>query len=174
MEIVAAGVEPLRELIGAMHSKLLLAELRRHAPGVAPASVALRARRRARPRYQSARWCSTTPQPVRELDAARQRAGERAERRPVVAADEQHVLAAAALGLGVEAQRRAVGAADLREVRRRTATGGASCGTPSTHTARSQPLGGSLTPLTRFHASARAVGALRRRPALQHHSVTRA
>ncbi|HEY1834359.1 MAG TPA: MerR family transcriptional regulator [Solirubrobacteraceae bacterium] len=30
MEIVAAGVEPLRELIGAMHSKLLLAELRRH------------------------------------------------------------------------------------------------------------------------------------------------
>jgi DNA-binding transcriptional MerR regulator len=30
MEIVAAGVEPLRELIGAMHSKLLVAELRRH------------------------------------------------------------------------------------------------------------------------------------------------
>jgi DNA-binding transcriptional MerR regulator len=30
MEIVAAGVEPLRELIGAMHSKLLLAELREH------------------------------------------------------------------------------------------------------------------------------------------------
>ncbi|HEX3511736.1 MAG TPA: MerR family transcriptional regulator [Solirubrobacteraceae bacterium] len=29
MEIVAAGVEPLRQLIGAMHSKLLLAELRR-------------------------------------------------------------------------------------------------------------------------------------------------
>jgi DNA-binding transcriptional MerR regulator len=28
MEIVAAGVEPLRELIGALHSKLLLAELR--------------------------------------------------------------------------------------------------------------------------------------------------
>ncbi len=41
MEIVAAGVEPLRELIGAMHSKLLLAALRRHrsatsAPGGAP------------------------------------------------------------------------------------------------------------------------------------------
>ncbi len=31
MEIVSAGVEPLRELIGAMHSKMLLAELRRHA-----------------------------------------------------------------------------------------------------------------------------------------------
>jgi DNA-binding transcriptional MerR regulator len=30
MEIVTAGVEPLRELIGAMHSKLLLAELHRH------------------------------------------------------------------------------------------------------------------------------------------------
>jgi DNA-binding transcriptional MerR regulator len=29
MRIVAAGAEPLRELIGAMHSKLLLAELRR-------------------------------------------------------------------------------------------------------------------------------------------------
>ena len=29
MEIIAAGVEPLRELLGAMHSKLLLAELRR-------------------------------------------------------------------------------------------------------------------------------------------------
>jgi DNA-binding transcriptional MerR regulator len=33
MEIVAAGVEPLRELIGAMHSKLLLAELRSHRAG---------------------------------------------------------------------------------------------------------------------------------------------
>jgi DNA-binding transcriptional MerR regulator len=32
MEIVAAGVEPLRELLGAMHSKLLLAELRRQHP----------------------------------------------------------------------------------------------------------------------------------------------
>ena len=29
MEIIAAGTEPLRELIGAMHSKMLLAELRR-------------------------------------------------------------------------------------------------------------------------------------------------
>jgi hypothetical protein len=28
-EIIAAGAEPLRELIGAMHSKLLLAELSR-------------------------------------------------------------------------------------------------------------------------------------------------
>jgi hypothetical protein len=33
MEIVAAGNEPLRELIGAVHSKLLLAELRRHRGG---------------------------------------------------------------------------------------------------------------------------------------------
>jgi DNA-binding transcriptional MerR regulator len=33
MEIVAAGVEPLRELIGAMHSKLLLGELRSHHEG---------------------------------------------------------------------------------------------------------------------------------------------
>jgi DNA-binding transcriptional MerR regulator len=29
-EIITAGAQPLRELIGAMHSKLLLAELRRH------------------------------------------------------------------------------------------------------------------------------------------------
>jgi DNA-binding transcriptional MerR regulator len=33
MEIVTAGVEPLRELLGAMHSKLLLAELRRQRDG---------------------------------------------------------------------------------------------------------------------------------------------
>jgi DNA-binding transcriptional MerR regulator len=33
MEIIAAGVEPLRELLGAMHSKLLLAELRRQRSG---------------------------------------------------------------------------------------------------------------------------------------------
>jgi DNA-binding transcriptional MerR regulator len=33
LEIVAAGVEPLRELLGAMHSKLLLAELRRARAG---------------------------------------------------------------------------------------------------------------------------------------------
>jgi DNA-binding transcriptional MerR regulator len=33
MEIISSGAEPLRELIGAMHSKLLLAELRRHRSG---------------------------------------------------------------------------------------------------------------------------------------------
>jgi len=33
LEIIAAGAEPLRDLIGAMHSKLLLAELRRHRQG---------------------------------------------------------------------------------------------------------------------------------------------
>jgi DNA-binding transcriptional MerR regulator len=32
-EIIASGAQPLRELIGAMHSKLLLAELRRHRRG---------------------------------------------------------------------------------------------------------------------------------------------
>jgi DNA-binding transcriptional MerR regulator len=40
MEIVAAGTEPLRELIGAMHSKLLLAELRRHRAGAAQSGAA--------------------------------------------------------------------------------------------------------------------------------------
>jgi DNA-binding transcriptional MerR regulator len=33
LEIIAAGAEPLRDLIGAMHSKLLLAELRRQRDG---------------------------------------------------------------------------------------------------------------------------------------------
>jgi hypothetical protein len=33
LEIVAAGVEPLRALLGAMHSKMLLAELRRQRAG---------------------------------------------------------------------------------------------------------------------------------------------
>jgi hypothetical protein len=32
-EIITGGAEPLRELIGAMHSKLLLAELRRQRGG---------------------------------------------------------------------------------------------------------------------------------------------
>ena len=33
VEIISSGAEPLRELIGAVHSKLLLAELRRHRAG---------------------------------------------------------------------------------------------------------------------------------------------
>jgi hypothetical protein len=33
VEIIASGAEPLRNLIGAMHSKLLLAELRRQRAG---------------------------------------------------------------------------------------------------------------------------------------------
>ena len=33
VEIIASGREPLRELVGAMHSKLLLAELRRQRAG---------------------------------------------------------------------------------------------------------------------------------------------
>jgi DNA-binding transcriptional MerR regulator len=35
LQIIAAGVEPLRELLGAMHSKLLVAELRRQRDGAA-------------------------------------------------------------------------------------------------------------------------------------------
>jgi hypothetical protein len=37
LEIITSGAEPLRELIGAMHSKLLLAELRRQRRGSASA-----------------------------------------------------------------------------------------------------------------------------------------
>ena len=47
-------------------------------------------------------------EPVRERDASRQRPRERAERRAVVALDDQQVRAVAALGLGVEAQLAAV------------------------------------------------------------------
>ena len=67
MEIVAAGVEPLRELIGAMHSKMLLAELRRHRA------------RKPRRGYQRARWCSTTPRPLASAIAAGKRSREAAE-----------------------------------------------------------------------------------------------
>lgn len=47
MEILAAGTEPLRELIGAMHSKLLLAALRRHRAGEPQAQPAKRTRPKA-------------------------------------------------------------------------------------------------------------------------------
>ena len=54
VEIISSGAEPLRELIGAMHSKLLLAALQRH-----------RAPRPCRGRgaavTTSASWCSITP-----------------------------------------------------------------------------------------------------------------
>ncbi|UUY03562.1 hypothetical protein LRS13_23305 [Svornostia abyssi] len=33
VEIVSSGVEPLRDLLGAMHTRMLLAELRRHLDG---------------------------------------------------------------------------------------------------------------------------------------------
>ncbi len=57
MEIVAAGVEPLRELLGAMHSKLLLAELRRQRASATGSTFALAAP------LPAPRWCSTTPSP---------------------------------------------------------------------------------------------------------------
>jgi DNA-binding transcriptional MerR regulator len=38
VEIISRGAEPLRELLGAMHSKLLLAALRRQRRGAAPAA----------------------------------------------------------------------------------------------------------------------------------------
>ena len=53
------------------------------------------------------------------------------------------------------------------------ATGAASCGCPATHTARSEPVGGSLTPRTRFHAVA-SPPLLSPTPAAHHHSVCRA
>ncbi len=64
LEIVAAGVDPLRELIGAMHSKLLFAAMKRHRLGGESADAATsardgapsrRARARARPRRAASR-----------------------------------------------------------------------------------------------------------------------
>src|SRR5437763_13706584 len=55
-------------------------------------------------------------EPVRESDAAGQRAAERAERGHVIALDEQQVLAPRAPRLGVECELGAVLAADAREV----------------------------------------------------------
>ncbi len=106
MEIIAAGVEPLRELIGAVHSKLLLAELRRQ-----------RARSERALSYQSARWCSITPRPR----ASAIPPGSVPEKVPNGAGSRCSRSAgspAAALGLGEEVQLRAVLAADPREVGR--------------------------------------------------------
>lgn len=54
LEIIAAGVEPLRELIGAIHSKLLLEELHRHQAGPRAEGRAAEAARPPR-RYPSDR-----------------------------------------------------------------------------------------------------------------------
>ncbi len=53
VEIISSGAEPLRELIGAMHSKLLLAELRRERGDARL--------KRARRRHQQTSWSSITP-----------------------------------------------------------------------------------------------------------------
>ena len=67
MEIVAAGVEPLRELLGAMHSKLLLAELRRQR-----ARATERGRAEPPPLPERAVMLDHA-EPVSERDASRQR-----------------------------------------------------------------------------------------------------
>ena len=89
--------------------------------------------------YQRARWCSTTPSPRASSIAAGERAGEGAERRAVVALDDQQVLAAR------RARPRRRSAAPSRPRSRSRArscaklTGATSCGSPPTHTARSLP-----------------------------------
>ena len=89
VEIISSGAEPLRELIGAMHSKLLLAELRRQRG------------RGTEPRHHQTSWSSITPKPVGQRGAVGQRAGEGAERLAVAAAHHEQVLAVLAGGLGV-------------------------------------------------------------------------
>ena len=111
-----------------------------------------------------------------QLDVARQRPGERAERLAVVADEELQVVAARALGLGGEAQLRPAVVrreADAVEVAREASRGRSRCATPSTHTVRSLCGGASCTPVTRFHATARPSIAVPT-PADQRHAVSRA
>lgn len=56
LAMIAAGVEPLRDLVGAVHSKLLLAELRRQHEGHSREDVRTRAGRK--PKRQAARGAS--------------------------------------------------------------------------------------------------------------------
>lgn len=62
LQIIAAGVEPLRDLVGAMHSKLLLSELRRQREGDEGKDRRRRSRKpanqRARGKKVSARYAS--------------------------------------------------------------------------------------------------------------------
>ncbi len=99
------------------------------------------------------RGAPSRPSPRAARAAAGQRAGERAERLLVVGRTTTKFSRAGARRLGGEAQ-----AADRREVGRNV-TGGTSCGTPSTHTARSEPVGASWIPSTRFQATASPVTA---------------
>ena len=88
VEIIASGAEPLRELIGAMHSKLLLAALRRQ-------------RARATPdRLPPRRGASITPYP--SASSIRPGAAEKCRTAAVAAADEQQIVLRAPHGLGVE------------------------------------------------------------------------
>ena len=131
-----------------MHSKLLLAELRRQRgrPGLIAAGP-LTTRRRVPPYAVAPASCSRCG----ELP------GEGAEGLAVGAADQRAVLAAFPRRLGLEAQP----ADGLRSAR--TARARASLGSPSTHIVRSLSCGGSLTPSTRFQASSRPSAASRRR-----------
>ena len=88
VEIIASGAEPLRELIGAMHSKMLLAELRRHRGPRSPEDVVILHHAVA----------------GRQRGAAGQRAGEGAERLAIAAAHHEQVLRVRAGGLGGEPQ----------------------------------------------------------------------
>ena len=138
-----------------------------------------------------------TPSPRCSSHVSGQRPGEAAERRLVVAGEQHEVVAAPPLRLGAEAQLAAVLAADAREVGSRSSPavarrprgsrrpwgsrrprgfagreGLAGRRWEPTHTARSDPWRGSLTPLTRFHASSPPSGPSPT-PALQSHSVWR-
>ena len=129
VQIIASGTEPLRELVGA---DALQAAARGPAAGPSPPGVVM----------------LHDPEPARELDAAWQRAGERAHRLAVVAAQPAEVRMARERGLGREAQGVDGAQIGVKVARRRPRSA-----TPSTQIVRSESRGGSLTPLTRFQAT---------------------
>jgi DNA-binding transcriptional MerR regulator len=114
MEIVAAGVEPLRELLGAMHSKMLLAELRRQR---ARGWAGLRAGRAGVYRRLPERAVMLDDaEAMGKRDATREGPREGSEGCAVLAFHDQEVLPAVALGLSEETQLRGVLTDDSREV----------------------------------------------------------
>ena len=169
VEIISSGAEPLRELIGAMHSKLLLAALRRHAAWrkADPYSGMLDVKRRYFTSFASSILTTRRrgPPSRRSPRPSAIPSGQRRRRTCRTAGGSGCARAAGSGSLRARPRDGSVKLVDGRADRRRTARR-ASLGSPSIQTVRSLSVGGSLTPLTRFQATARPSlrGADARRP----------
>ena len=137
VEIIASGAEPLRDLVGAMHSKLLLAALRRQRGLDRRRPRAATSGRRAPPSRRS-------PRRARSRPAAPRRRSRRAGGSELRTSTRFSSLLAHRLGLKM--QRAAVGDAHAREVLGERARRRPRPGRPSIQTVRSLHCGGSLTP----------------------------